>query len=335
VNAKWDQPLVLVVGTGSIGRRHINNLRVLKPGVRFVFVRAQARQDALSNELSAEVVPDLATGLKLDPALAIVANPSDQHAAFILPLLRAGVPTYIEKPVVIREEDAAALARMAPASLPTTQVGCNLRFLSSLRQLKTWIAEGALGRIVRASLEVGQWLPDWRPSQDYRRSYSASVEQGGGVVFDLVHEIDLAHWLFGDLQLVAALGARRSGLEIATEDVATMMMLGADGEHVTVQLDYVSRMLVRRIHVVGDEASAFWDLPGRMLELRRPGEATQQHTDGFDMPRTYVDAMREFIDAAASGATTSLPLPCALPATRMSIRVNHSIRNTSTSTTSV
>jgi len=335
VSTNWNQPLVLVAGTGSIGRRHIGNLRTLKPGARFVFVRAQARHDPLSDELGAEVVSDLSAGLSLGPTLAIVANPSDQHASFILPLLKAGVPTYIEKPVVIRDEDAIALAQIDAVSLPTTQVGCNLRFLPSLRQLKDWVAEGALGRIIRASFEVGQWLPDWRPSQDYRRSYSASIEQGGGVVFDLVHEIDLAYWLFGQLELVAALGARRSNLEIATEDVATMMMTGSDGEQIIVQLDYVSRMLVRRIHVVGDKASAFWDLPARMLGLSCPGGGRQEQTDGFDMTHTYVDAMREFINAAESGGVTSLPLPEALPATSMAIRVNQSIRNSSTFTTSV
>lgn len=325
---------MLVVGTGSIGRRHIGNLRALKPGARFVFVRAQARRDSLSDQLGAVVVSDLAEGLSLCPTFAIVANPSDQHAAFILPLLKAGVPTYIEKPVVIRKEDVVAIAQIPPALLPISQVGCNLRFLPSLRKLKKWVAEGTLGRTIRASIEVGQWLPDWRPSQDYRRSYSARVDQGGGVVFDLVHEIDVAHWLFGPLELVAAVGAHRSKLEIGTEDVASMLLLGSDGEQVTVQLDYVSRFLVRRIHVVGDEASAIWDLPAQVLELRRLGDATHRQTDGFDMSRTYVDAMREFMDVAASGGRTSLPVSDALPATSMAIRVNQSIRNTLSSSSS-
>ena len=83
--------------------------------------------------------------------------------------------------------------------IPQTQVGCNLRFLPSLQRLKDLIAQGVIGRIVRASFEAGQWLPDWRPRQDYRKSYSADPDSGGGVLFDLIHEIDAAYWILGDL----------------------------------------------------------------------------------------------------------------------------------------
>ncbi|MEO5883003.1 MAG: Gfo/Idh/MocA family oxidoreductase [Caldimonas sp.] len=317
---------VLVVGTGSIGRRHIGNLRALVPGARYAFLRADGRRDELSAELGAAVVTDIAAALAWAPTLAVIANPSDRHAEVLLPLLQAGVSAYIEKPVVVRELDAAALDRLACSDSTATQVGCVLRFLPSLRVLKSWLEAGRLGRVVRTSLEVGQWLPDWRPTQDYRKSYSASRSRGGGVVFDLVHELDLACWLFGDVRLLGAWGDRRSTLEIETEDVATMVLQGGTGEHITVQLDYVSRVLVRRIHIVGDAASATWDLPGRLLALQ---DATGERilvTEGFDTAAAYVEAMRDLIEAARSGAPAFLPLKEGLRATRLAIEANSRIR---------
>lgn len=320
-----DQPLVLVAGTGSIGQRHIGNVRTLRPKARFAFLRREARRDALSDELQAQVVGSTDAALELRPTLAIVATPSDQHAALLRPLMQAGVPTYIEKPVVTSLADCESLQALALGPHPPTQVGCVLRFLPSLRQLRQWLHERRLGRVVRASFEVGQWLPDWRPAQDYRRSYSAHAVQGGGVVFDLVHEIDLACWFFGPCTLQGAWGGHRSSLSIRSEDVAHLALEGAARELVGVQLDYVSRVPVRRIHIVGDEASATWDLPRKSLELHAPGGGTRI-TEGFDTAAAYVDAMRELVDAAAHGTPTSLPLADGLPATAIAIRANARIR---------
>lgn len=317
---------ILVAGTGSIGRRHIGNLRRLLPQARYGFLRTHGRHDELSAELDAEVFHDVPAAVAWQPSLAVVANPSDQHASVTLPLLKAQVPTFIEKPVVIRDCDVSALNQLVFDGLPTTQVGCVLRFLPSLRVLKTWLDEGRLGNIVRASFEVGQWLPDWRPAQDYRRSYSASRKQGGGVVFDLIHEIDLACWFFGEVSLLGAWGAQRSRLEIETEDVATLVLNGGAGEQICIQLDYVSRVPLRRIHIVGDQASATWNLPQRTLELHAPGIQHEMLRDGFDTGAAYLDAMEELIEAMRSGGNTSLPLAEGMRATSIAIEANLRIR---------
>ena len=326
LSATASVPRVLVAGTGSIGRRHIGNLRRLLPDARYALLRADGRRDALSAELDAEVLTDTSAALAWAPTLAVVATPSDRHAELLLPLLRAGVATFIEKPVVIAAEDAEALARLGRDTLPATQVGCVLRFLPSLATLKSWLDAGRLGTVVRASFEVGQWLPDWRPAQDYRQGYGASRERGGGVVLDLVHELDLACWLFGDVRLLGAWGAHRSKLEIDSEDVATLALRGGAGELLSVQLDYVSRVPVRRIHIVGDAASATWDLPGRSLALRGPAGLDEKTGAGFDVDAAYSEAMAELIGAARGAAPARLPLHEGLRATRLAIDANRAIR---------
>ncbi len=317
---------ILVAGTGSIGRRHIGNLRRLLPDAGYALLRADGRHDALSAELGAEVLTDTAEALAWAPTLAVVATPSDRHAELLLPLLRAGVATFIEKPVVIAAGDAEALQRLPASELPATQVGCVLRFLPSLGVLHSWLADGRLGTIVRASFEVGQWLPDWRPQRDYRQGYGASRERGGGVVLDLVHELDLACWLFGDVHLLGAWGDKRSRLEIDAEDVAALTLRGAAGELLSVQLDYVSRTPVRRIHIVGDEASATWDLPARSLALHGPAGRSERHDEGFAVDAAYLEAMAELIAAARGGKPTRLPLHEGLRATRLAIAANAAIR---------
>lgn len=317
---------VLIIGTGSIGRRHIRNLRSIDPECRFVLLREGARSDAFSSEIGAQVVASLPEALLLGVDLAVVASPSDQHAIVLLPLLYAGVPTFIEKPVVIDMRDVEAIAQIA-GNAPT-QVGCVLRFLPSLRQMRNWIDEGRLGRVVRSSFEVGQYLPDWRPAQDYRASYSADSERGGGVVFDLIHEIDLACWLLGDrLTLAGAWGGQLSHLDVRSEDVATIVLLAADGAQAAIQLDYVSRTPVRRLTIVGDQGTASWSLSTRELTLHGEGGLLDRVTDGFDTSEAYLASMLELVEAARSGTPTSLPLSVGLPATRLAIAANAMIRS--------
>lgn len=315
---------ILVAGTGSIGRRHIENLRKLLPGARYAFLRADARQDALSTEFRAHVVGTIASALAWRPTVAIIANPSDLHVATLLPILEAGIRTYIEKPVAIRDEDIDTLEKLVASDrLPATQVGCVLRFLGSLHRLKGWLDAGRLGRVVRVMVEAGQWLPDWRPTQDFRKSYSAHFAQGGGVVFDLVHELDLMCWFLGRLKILGAWGDHLSSLEIETEDVATLV-LGADsGAQVCIQLDYVSRWPARRIHVVGELGSAVWDMPQRLLAFVGPDGKREESRDGFDVADAYLTAMRELV---AGNGTTSIPLAEALPATRLAVQANALIR---------
>jgi predicted dehydrogenase len=328
-------PRILVAGTGSIGRRHIGNLRHLRPHAKLALLRDAAGMDEYARSLGAEVFGSLDEALAWGPALAVVATPSDRHREVVAPLLRSGVACFLEKPVVIDVDGLAELEALASSSrLPPTQVGCVLRFLPSLRQVHAWLSAGAVGTVVRASLEVGQWLPDWRPTQDYRKSYSADAMRGGGVVLDLIHEIDLACWLFSGQtarrpQLLGAWGGRQSQLEITSEDVALLALRAGNGALLSVQLDYVARNPLRRLQVVGDAGTITWDLIQRSCRLQRPCVPAQE-AEGFDTGRAYVDAMEELLLAVERGTPTSLPLHEALPATGLAIEANQRIRTSLT-----
>ncbi|MBX3625486.1 MAG: Gfo/Idh/MocA family oxidoreductase [Rhizobacter sp.] len=319
----------LVIGTGSIGRRHMASLSSLVPQVRFDILREAGRSasvEGLPGEVSVSSTLDQA--LDKRPALMVVASPSSMHLRPLLAAIERGIPFYAEKPVVTTADDVVVL-RLALARsprVPPNIVGCNLRFLPSLQRLKSLVTRGELGRVVRAGFEAGQWLPDWRPQQDYRRSYSASRALGGGVLFDLIHEIDAARWLLGDFPVVQAAATRASGLEIETEDCATLLLSRSAGPLATVQLDYVSRRPVRRYMVVGDAASAEWDLPRKSLTLSGPEgvQALDLPADAFDVPRTYPAAMRELLDAVAQDRPTSQPLEEGLKALELVMRARAS-----------
>jgi predicted dehydrogenase len=300
-----------MVGAGSIGRRHMASLRALVPsGLAFDVLREGRSRDVASlGDVS--VSASLDEAMRKQPDLMVIANPSAMHTRFIVAAIEGAVPFYAEKPVVTSAADVALLRdTMRARQLPPHIVGCNLRFLASLVQLRGLVRDGALGRVVRASFEAGQWLPDWRPAQDYRESYSARRELGGGVLLDLIHEIDAARWMLGEFNVADVHVATNSDLEIDTEDCACVMLRSATGVLATVQLDYVSRKPFRRYRVVGDKASAEWDLPSKTLTLsdQRGVRTVTSDPADFDVPATYPAAMRDLLAAIAAGRPSSQPL---------------------------
>ena len=310
----------LVIGTGSIGRRHVAGLRALDRALELALVRDDAREDDFSRAAGARLFGNVEEALAWQPDLAVIATPSDRHQEALMPLLEGGVATFVEKPVVVARPHLEALERLTETRpLPATQVGCVLRFLPAVALLKEWLEEGRCGNLVRARFEAGQYLPDWRPGQDYRRSYSADAARGGGVLFDLVHELDLAVFLLGEVALHHAVAARQSALELACEDAALLALRTPAGALVSVELDYVSRKAVRRIDLVGDEATLRLDFIARSLERIGPDGVVDSHCEGFDIDAAYRTELAELIEAQRSGTPTRLPLREGLRATRLAI----------------
>lgn len=315
----------LILGTGSIGRRHIASLQTLDPGTEFVLVRRDGRTDDFSAALRARVAGTIAEGIAGQPDLAVIATPSALHAEALLPLVAAGIPFYIEKPVVTSRAQldslSAALDR-AGFSSPTL-AGCNLRFLPSLQRLKASLSEGTAGRVVRASFQAGQWLPDWRPGRDYAKDYSADAARGGGVLLDLVHELDSARWLLGEFDQVRAVCGTFSALDVKADDTAVVLLARTGtGPAVSVGLDYVSRRKVRRYEIVGDQATLVWDLMERRLVRIGPQgeEPIAVDAAAFDMAPTYVAAMREFVNSVRTRGPTSQDVREGMKSAELAIR---------------
>lgn len=247
---------VLIAGLGSIGQRHLNNLRRL--GIKDVLLyRTSPIAPKDAPELT--VFTNLDEALAAKPSIVIITNPTTYHMQVALPTARAGCNLFIEKPLSHTLDGVAELLATIERNKLMAMVGFDLRFDPGLCKVKQLLEEGNIGHVVSIQAQVGQYLPDWHPWEDYRESVSARHETGGGVILDLIHELDYVSWLAGSVSHVTCFADQVSNLEIQTEDVAGILLRFENGTIGTVHLDYVQRSASRTCRVIGEKGTILWD----------------------------------------------------------------------------
>lgn len=241
-------PRALVVGFGSIGRRHA---RLLAEAGCEVAVVSRHGGGAFST---------VAAGVQgHDPDYVVVATETLDHARVLAELAECGYGgrLAIEKPLF-------DLRREFPwCGFGPTVVAYPLRCHPAMLALKRELGDQP---VLAAQFYVGQYLPDWRPGTDYRDSYSAHAVQGGGALRDLSHELDLANWLLGPWCRVAARGGHWSSLQIDSDDVFVLLSEHERCPAATIQVNYLDRRLRRTVLLHTDRHSYEVDLIGHSLQ---------------------------------------------------------------------
>ena len=245
----------LVCGAGSIGQRHIRNLKTLGVEVSAWRMRLELRTQ-VAEMFGIPVHADLEQAMAHVDAV-VVATATDQHMPVALAALRAGKHLFLEKPVAATMEGVAELQALATGRI--IEVGCQLRAHPNLRCLSQTLARGDGGPLYTFSLAVGQRLDAWRPNTNYRTSYSADARRGGGALFDLVHEIDLVQWLIGPVRAVAAQLSTVSDLDLQADDLANLILTIDSGAVGQVQMDMLSPVYRRRLEIVLQNTIFRWD----------------------------------------------------------------------------
>ncbi len=255
---------VLVVGLGSIGRRHISIINNILPKIKIVVLRHRRckKEDIKSLGLH-KCVTLIDEAIAENPQVAIIANPASKHIETAKTLAIHGVDVMVEKPISTNSKDAQELVDICKKSNVILMVAYNLRFLPSLMYFKQCIQSDLIGEMYSVRSEIGQYLPSWRPGSDYRRGVSAKKSLGGGVLLELSHEIDYLRWIFGSISWVKSHVSKQSDLEIDVDDSASIILgfkRGNDKELVaSLNMDFIRHDVTRRCYVIGKKGTLFWN----------------------------------------------------------------------------
>lgn len=306
----------LVIGCGSIGRRHARNLAGIGVADLLLFDPNVERARQAANESRGRAVDDLPEALAAERGVALVCSPPALHEEQVAQALKGGWDVFVEKPVTPSAARADALARLAAEREAVTLVGFNFRFEPGLLEVERLLRAGSLGAPLAVRGIVGQYLPDWHPWEDYRHGYSARRELGGGVLLDNSHEIDTLVWLFGDPVSVWCQARTTGTLDIDSEDVAQLSLAFADGPLAQLQLDYLQRAPRRELEIACSGGTIRWLYDQRRLDVYFEGEWTSTALRE-DHNLTYVDELEHLLTSVSTRARTR----CTLAEGARSLRV--------------
>ncbi|MDO8524146.1 MAG: Gfo/Idh/MocA family oxidoreductase [bacterium] len=277
---------ILVMGAGSIGQRHIKNLKTL--GVEHIGVvdpvlglPSYSLKEALKEKWDA----------------VFICSPSSTHLKIALEVAKTKTPMFIEKPL---SHTLAGLIQLQGISknIKPIMVGYNIDFHPQFKKIQSILRKKILGKVLGVRAEFGYYLPDWRPGTDYAKSYSAKKDLGGGILLDDIHEINLVYNLFGPVKKTFGLTKKQSSLKIDTEDYVEMILQFENGMIGQVHMDYLQRSYSRSLKVIGEKGTLIWDLNESKIELYTAISKQWKTVDKIaklDWNETYLAEIKEFL----------------------------------------
>lgn len=271
------QQRILVIGTGSIGMRHAGNIEQLGGIAERLSLRELGLEGVLKSIASAK-----AQG-------AVIATATQLRQPLIEACAANALPVYVEKPVAYTRQGLADFYNAAAPVANRSIAGFMMRYHPLLRPLQDIVAKDA---VFRFDFEIGHDVNQWRANWSFADSYAA-LPQGGGVLLDLCHELDLAHTLFPNtaLKTVESLGHD----DFPGVDMATQIALAGPGQTGSVAMDYLAPVFSRVIRLRGQGAIAECDLLTGTITRRLPDAAPEITQVEFDRNAMFLGAMADFM----------------------------------------
>jgi CMP-N,N'-diacetyllegionaminic acid synthase len=274
---------ILIVGFGSIGKRHFSILKELLPDADFTIVTKQKVND---NKVSVfQNLEDIKNLQSFD--YIVISSETYKHYS----QLKFITEQVNEKIILVEKPLFHKYMELSPGN-NRVFVAYNLRFHPIIQKIKE---ETEVESPIFLNAIVGQYLPTWRPGRDYRKVYSASREKGGGVLLDLSHEIDYLQWIGGEIEKIMGFDVKLSSLEINSDDLASAIGKTRQGAIVNFSMDYISKIPIRKLVVHTDKRTFIGDLIEGKLTISDSEDNREEKLFKIDRNFTYREMHKELL----------------------------------------
>lgn len=291
---------ILIIGLGSIGKRHVRNLAKLYPDSQFFAYRERNLPlDEFGEKYNINIFLNLDEALSHEYDAVFITNPTSKHIPIALRAADRGNNLFIEKPVSHNMEGINKLRKIIRDKNLITFIGFNMRFHPGIKEMKNLLINKKLDKLYFARLQVGEYLPDWHPNEDYRYGYSARKELGGGVLLTFIHEIDNLIWLKSNPDKVCSVMSRVSNLEINVEDNVEVLLWYKDGFIAEINLNYLQKNYSRNSQIIGERGSLEWDYYKNVLTFYDNEKKEKEiiwRDSNFKRNLMYIEEVKHFID---------------------------------------
>lgn len=299
---------ILIVGLGSIAKKHIKTLKLLYPQVELHVVSSNGNSQ-IKESPSLLFCKDITQAINYSPDFALVASPATFHFTHTKTLLNAGIPVLVEKPLTADSQEAKELVELAIQTQVPVKVAYCLRYLSSAKRIKNVLSENKIGPIYNVIAHVGQYLPTWRQDKDYRNSVSASNDLGGGVLLELSHELDYLQWLLGPLTYNYSLLRHTKELALEVEEIADIFLTTETGTVCTVHMNFIQKKPQRYCYFLGEKGHIYWNLMDNSISFHSD-KKDELIYDGasWDRNKMYQLMIEDFVEQVRLNQVNIKPL---------------------------
>ena len=286
---------VAVIGAGSIGERCIRNLWQL--GYRNIIVFRQRNLPFRDiGEAKVEVITNWTELLNRKPYAAFICTPTSLHLSQAVELIHCGIHTLVEKPLSHSTQGFDDLQKVVSEGRALLWVGYMMRQHPILKITKQIIQDKEYGNLISMQSRWAEYLPDWHPWEDYRQSYAAQKDMGGGVALTLSHDIDMVNWLSGSSVVTSQIIKNyRSSLEVDVESGAEIIVQYENGVTAGLHLNFYEKNKERFLKLVFDEASLCIDFFEPSLTIKTTTKSETKKFQDFERNQLFVDQLAAFM----------------------------------------
>ena len=290
---------VLIVGYGSIGKRHLENFLQFKDIRLTVYTKRNDLQ--LLKKKGIKVSNSLTECLKENPDIGVIANETSLHTPIAIKLAKEGLDLFLEKPLSNSLKDIEKLRAIVKKNKLITQMGCNLRFHPCIKKIKNLIEQQKIGKIISAQVQCCSYLPDYHRWEDYRKSYAARKDLGGGVILTQINEIDYMYWFFQEVENFISMSGKFSDLDVTAEDYAPSLLKFKNKIIGELHLDYFQRPEFRSCKIRGTKGEIYWDSVDNCVDVfnmnkkRWETKFDSGFSNNLDTYSSYVEELKHFL----------------------------------------
>ena len=286
---------ILVVGYGSIGKRHVENLLSIS---NLEVIVCTKRNDVGKLKKHAKVYSTIKQCLEEKPDIGIIANETSLHVPTAIKLAKAGLDIFLEKPLSNSLKDVEKLHTIVKKKKLITQMGCNMRFHPCIKKIKSMIEQQKIGRIISVQVQTCSYLPDYHPWEDYRKGYAARKDLGGGIILTQIHEIDYMYWLFQEVENVISISGKLSDLDITAEDYVSSLLKFKNKIIGELHMDYFQRPDFRSCKIRGTKGEIYWNSDNNSVNIYRMDKKrwkTELEVKNYQRNFSYAEQLKHFL----------------------------------------
>ncbi|MCK9631763.1 MAG: Gfo/Idh/MocA family oxidoreductase [Methanoregula sp.] len=288
----------LIMGCGSVGKRHAKNLIALGCRISCFDPNHDRCLELASGMPVVQSFGNLADALSItDLDGVIICSPTAFHPEQTIKALSRGLPVLLEKPPARTAADARRMVDVMRSTGLPVLLGYTWRWWPPLARVRELVMAGRIGRILHVQFHMSAHLADWHPWEPYQDFFMASAAQGGGALLDESHWIDLMVWFFGLPEKLSGRVELISDLEIETDDNVDVHLTYPNNLRITIHLDLYGRPHEKFIRFIGEKGTILWSVePNRIAIGNKSSQTWDEEFFSFDRNDMFMSVAREFLD---------------------------------------